>query len=157
MCSSDLQTWIGWGTHVFKDGASGERKGASLETYLHDQLDRAQKNPGDDFFSALTRATYRGRPLTRDEMMGFANLTFAGGRDTIIHTLANILAHLGRNPAALAFLREDPRRITHATEEFFRFFMPLTHIGRVCPAGAEVHGETVPPDGRASLAWASAN
>ncbi|MFM9082245.1 MAG: cytochrome P450, partial [Opitutaceae bacterium] len=51
----------------------------------------------------------------------------------------------------------DPRRITHASEEFFRYFMPLTHIGRVCPAGAAIKGERVPPDGRASLAWASAN
>jgi cytochrome P450 len=153
----EAEIWIGWGIHVFKVTGGDFKKGTVLEDYLRAKFDAATANPGDDFFSALTRATYRGRPLTRDEMMGFANLTFAGGRDTIIHTLANILAHLGMNPAALTFLREDPRRITHAAEEFFRYFMPLTHIGRVCPAGAEVHGETVPPDGRASLAWASAN
>jgi cytochrome P450 len=45
----------------------------------------------------------------------------------------------------------------HASEEFFRVFMPLTHIGRVCPHGAEVHGETVEPNARASLTWSSAN
>ena len=36
-------------------------------------------------------------------------------------------------------------------------FMPLTHIGRVCPAGADVHGIEVAPGGRVSLGWASAN
>ena len=140
----EAEIWIGWGIHVFKVTGGTFKKGTVLEDYLRAKFDAVAANPGDDFFSALTRATYRGRPLTRDEMMGFANLTFAGGRDTIIHTLANILAYLGKNPAALSFLREDPRRITHAAEEFFRFFMPLTHIGRVCPAGADVRGEKVP-------------
>jgi hypothetical protein len=36
---------------------------------------------------------------------------------------------------ALDWLREDHGRIVHAGEEFFRVFMPLTQIGRVCPRG----------------------
>jgi cytochrome P450 len=95
--------------------------------------------------------------LTREEMMGFGNLTFAGGRDTIIHSISSILAYLGRNPEALEYLRADPKRIVHASEEFFRVFMPLTHIGRVCPADTDVHGVPVQGGGRVSLAWASAN
>jgi cytochrome P450 len=154
---SEAQTWIGWGTHVFKDGASGERKGASLETYLHDQLDRAQRNPGDDFFSALCTATFRGRPLTREEQMGFANLTFAGGRDTVIHMVSSVFGYLGKRSEALEFLRADPKRIVLAVEEFLRVVSPLTHIGRVCPVSTDVQGHTVPPNGRASLCWASAN
>ena len=55
--------------------------------------------------------------------MGFGNLTFAGGRDTIIHSISSIIAYLGNNPEALEFLRQDPRRIVHAGEEFFRVFM----------------------------------
>ena len=113
--------------------------------------------PGRCFFSALTQARFRGRPLTREEMTGFANLTFAGGRDTVIHTVACALGHLAANPGLLAYLREDPKRITLAGEEFFRYFMPLTHIGRVCPVATSVHGEQVPAGGRVSLGWASAN
>ena len=154
---AEAQTWISWGTHVFRDGGSGSRKGAELETYLHRQFDRAVENPGDDFFSALTKATFRGRALTREEMMGFANLTFAGGRDTIIHTVSSVLAYLGRHPESLEFLRRDPARIVHAGEEFFRVISPLTHIGRVCPVETEVHGVTVKAGGRVSLCWASAN
>ncbi len=154
---SEAATWIGWGTHVFRDGGDGQRKGAALETYLHEQLDRAAAAPGDDFFSALTQATFRGRPLTREEMLGFANLTFAGGRDTVIHTISSVLAHLATHPEALAFLREDPSRIVHAGEEFFRVITPLTHIGRICPAETDVHGIPVIPGGRVSLCWASAN
>ena len=159
MPESEAETWIGWGIHVFRvqDGELGKEKGAALETYLRQQFDRAEANPGGDFFSALTKATFRGRPLAREEMMGFANLAFAGGRDTIIHSVTATLGYLGRHPEALEFLRQDPKRIVLACEEFFRAFMPLTHIGRVCPVETDVHGVTVKPGGRVSLCWASAN
>lgn len=151
---SEADLWIGWGIHVFRDGGS---KGMSLEAYLHQQLDRGAAQAGGDFFSALAHATFRGRPLTREEMMGFGNLTFAGGRDTVIHTLSSVLAYLAGHPEALEFLRQDPSRVVHATEEFFRVVTPLTHIGRVCPVETQVEGMTVPAGGRVSLCWASAN
>jgi cytochrome P450 len=156
MPESEAETWIGWGIHVFKV-SGGVKKGVALEEYLHRQFDRGTASPGPDFFSALAHATFRGRPLTREEMMGFANLAFAGGRDTIIHSISSVLAYLARRPEALEFLRADPGRIVLASEEFFRAFMPLTHIGRVCPAETDVHGVAVPPGGRVSLCWASAN
>jgi cytochrome P450 len=154
---SEADTWIGWGIHVFKVTSGRFKKGNVLEDYLHTQFDRAESNPGDDFFSALTQATYRGRRLTREEQMGFGNLTFAGGRDTIIHSISSILAYCGAHPEALEYLRADPKRIVHAAEEFFRVFMPLTHIGRVCPVDTQVHGATVKAGGRIALGWASAN
>jgi len=154
---SEAATWISWGIHVFKVTGGEFKKGNVLEDYLAAQFDRAEKEPGEDFFSALTRATFQGRPLTREEMMGFANLAFAGGRDTIIHSISSIIGYFGQHPDRLDYLREDPRRIVHAGEEFFRVFMPLTHIGRVCPAETDVKGVTVPPDGRVSLCWSSAN
>jgi cytochrome P450 len=171
---SEANTWIGWGMHVFKVTGGEFKKGTALEDYLHTQFDRAQSRvdslgapirggesgsltPDDSLFTALVKATYRGRKLTREEMMGFGNLTFAGGRDTIIHSISSIIAYLGKYPAALEYLREDPKRIVHAGEEFFRVFMPLTHIGRVCPVETDVHGVKVPAGGRVSLAWSSAN
>lgn len=154
---AEAETWIGWGIHVFKATGGEFKKGSVLDDYLNAQLDRAAANPGDDLFSALAQARYRGRSLTREEMMGFANLAFAGGRDTIIHSISSIIAHLGRNPAALEYLRDDPKRIVLAGEEFFRAFMPLTHIGRVCPLDTDVHGVPVQAGGRVSLGWASAN
>lgn len=157
VAESEADTWIGWGIHVFKVTGGEFKKGTVLEDYLHAQFDRAAASPGPDFFSALTQATYQGRRLTREEMMGFANLAFAGGRDTIIHTISCALGYLAEHPEALEFLREDPKRITLASEEFFRVFMPLTHIGRVCPADTEVNGVTVKADERISLCWASAN
>ncbi|HWA25572.1 MAG TPA: cytochrome P450 [Lacunisphaera sp.] len=141
---------------MFHEG-DGRQKGAALEAYLQREFDEAAGGDGADFFSALSRATFRGWPLSRPEMMGFANLTFAGGRDTIIHTVSSVFAHLARQPDSLAFLRAEPARIVLAVEEFFRVGTPLTHIGRVCPVDTDVHGATVKAGDRVSLCWASAN
>ena len=157
---AEAETWIDWGMHVFvKDGGQPGEMDTKLEDYLTEQFDRAEarEEPGEDFYSALLQATFQGRPLTREEAMGFANLTFAGGRDTVIHTISTVIAHLARDPNALPFLREDPKRIPVAAEEFFRIASPLTHIGRVCPEKTNVQGVPVPEDGRVSLCWVSAN
>jgi cytochrome P450 len=153
----EAERFIGWGVHVFHHGGNGAEKGRELERYLGTQFDRAEANPGDDFYGLLTQATFRGRPLSREEKLGFANLMFAGGRDTVIHSVACAVGYLAGNPAALEFLRADPGRIVLASEEFFRVYMPLTHIGRVCPVDTDVHGMTVKAGDRVSLCWASAN
>ena len=152
--------WIGWGMNVFKDaggeGLNGE-KGARLDAYIQRRLDKAESDPGDDFFSALTRAEFRGRRLTREEMTGFCNLAFAGGRDTVIHSISSIIAHMAERPEILRMLRDDPKLVMGATEEFMRHISPITHLGRVCPHGAAAAGARVEPGGRVSLCWASAN
>ncbi|BCX46265.1 cytochrome P450 [Haloferula helveola] len=153
---SEADIWIGWGTHVFREGDGG-KKGQVLEDYISGQFDRAEEEPGEDFFSALTQATFRGRRLTREEMMGYANLAFAGGRDTIINSIAGIVAYFGDHPEALGQLRGEPKKIVLAVEEFVRVMTPLTHIGRVCPVGTNVHGEEVAAGHRVALCWASAN
>jgi len=156
---SEADLFISWGIHVFHvaDGERGVHKGAALERYLNEQFDRAAANPGDDFYGLLTKASFRGRPLNRAEMLGFANLMFEGGRDTVIHSVACAIGYLAEHPAAFEFLRADPDRIVHASEEFFRAYMPLTHIGRVCPVDTDVHGMQVKAGDRATLCWASAN
>ncbi len=154
---AEAEEWIGWGLHVFAPRGEAPDPGAALDRYIQRRLDRAVAAPGNDFFSALATARFRGRPLTREEMTGFANLTFAGGRDTIIQTIAGIFAHLADHPADLARLRADPELCRPAAEEIFRVGSTLTQIGRVCPVGATVAGRTVAPGDRIGLCFASAN
>jgi cytochrome P450 len=156
MPESEAEIWIGWGTHVFRVGA-GEKKGAALADYIDEQIDRAYENPGDDFFSALTRETYLGRPLTRVEIAGFANIMFAGGRDTVINSITGIVHYLGEHPDALEALRHNAKLVVSAGEEFVRWLSPVTHIGRQCPTDTNVHGVEVKAGERISLCFASAN
>jgi len=120
--------WICWGMNVFKDSdAEGlnEEKGAGLDRYIQRRLDEAEGAPGDDFFSALTTVEFRGRRLTREEMTGFCNLTFAGGRDTVIHSISSIVAHIAECPETLRMLRDNPKLVMSATEEFMRHISPM--------------------------------
>ncbi len=150
--------WISWGQHVFHDpDGYSEEKGSILDQYLHRQFDRAEQTPGDDFFSALGEASFRGRPLTRDEKVGFANLAFAGGRDTVIASVSLAMAHFAAHPEDMDALRGNPLLVRTAAEEVFRIASPLTLIGRTCPGDTNVHGLTVPAGGRVAICWASAN
>ncbi|MEX1118774.1 MAG: cytochrome P450 [Terrimicrobiaceae bacterium] len=153
---SEGEKWIAWGVHVTRAG-DGKSKGSEMEDYNRKMFQEAKAQPGDDFYSALNVAKIHGRLLTDEEKEGFAYLAFAGGRDTIIHTLTGIMAYFAKNPEDMARLREHPEAVNLAAEEFFRLAIPLTHIGRVCPAKTNVHGYEVEPGGRISLTWAAAN
>ena len=152
---SETQTWIQWGVHVLRDG-DGPTKGKEMEYYCREAFKRCSAWEENNFFSLLNDATFRGRLLTDDEKLGFANLAFAGGRDTIINTVCLILAHFAHHPNDLERLEKEPELVNSGWEEFIRF-ATLTHIGRRCPLDTEVHGVKVKADQLISLCWASAN
>jgi Cytochrome P450 len=155
---AEADIWIGWGIHAFKvEGRNVPEKARTLETYIHDRIRFARATPGEDFFSMLLAAEFRGRKLITEEIVGFAHVTFAGGRDTVINTLVFALDHLSHHPDALDRLRSDPALVVTATEEYVRHLSPLSHFARICPAGDKVGGLDVPPGGRVGLCWASAN
>ena len=155
---SEADHWISWGTHVFRDlEASSTGSAQSLDAYLEEAIDAAIADPGSDFFGLLVRSEFKGRQLTRDEILGFANLAFAGGRDTVIHLIANSIHYLATNQSAFDELRGDPSLIKSATEEFLRFFSPITPIGRVVAKEAELLGRQVHVDETVSICFASAN
>ena len=156
VAEAEADLWIGWGTHVFKQG-DGVAKGSALADYIRRTFEAAEGSAGDDFFSVLNRVDFHGRKLTTEEKHGFANMAFAGGRDTVIHTVSTVIAHFAEHPDAPAFLRQDPARVVTATEEFVRYVSPLTAIARRCPHGAQVLDAAVPPGGRVGLCWPSAN
>jgi cytochrome P450 len=157
MPEAEAEVWISWGVHVFHDRDDDAEDGHLLEAYTGSQFHRAQEEPGEDFFSYLNEVEFQGRKLSFEEKQGFANVTFAGGRDTIINTVASIFAYFGDHPEALAFLREDEQHIITATEEFVRYVSPLTAITRKCPHATTLIEESVPEGGRIGICWPSAN
>jgi cytochrome P450 len=49
-----------------------------------------------------------------------------------------VVGYVAGHPEALEKLRENPKLILTATEEFFRCASTITHIGRLCPADTDV-------------------
>mgnify|MGYP001204953951 CR=1 FL=1 len=147
---SEADKWMEWGMHALT-------KGSGLEDYTAEQFARAEQQPGDDFFSMLNQAVLNGEKLTFDEKQGIANVTFAGGKDTVINVVSSIIVYFAEHPEALIFLGEDERHIMTACEEFVRYVGPLTAITRPCPHAAQVSGHEIPAGGRVGLCWPSAN
>ena len=156
---SEAETWISWGTHVFRSEGDplDNAKANVLYDYIETKLDHATEHPGEDLFSVLLNADYEDRKLTREEINGILILTFAGGRDTVINALTNSIAYFAHQPEALQRLREEPEIVNKAVEELFRYFAPLTHMGRVVTEDTQVSECPVQADSRISLCWASAN
>lgn len=152
----EAETWIAWGIHVFRDNELGP-KGSELDQYILAKFAELEGSDADDFFSELNRIDFQGRKLTLEEKHGYANMAFAGGRDTVIHTVSSIVAHVAEHPETLGLLRESDRRVTTAAEEFVRYVSPLTVISRTCPHATEVLGHSVDPGERIGLCWPSAN
>ena len=146
----EAEIWKSWGLHALTEGSG-------LEDYTAEQFENAEKNPGDDFFSMLNKAELQGRKLTFEEKQGIANVTFAGGKDTVINVVSSIFVYFGQNPDALKFLKEEEKYIMSACEEFVRFVSPLTAINRTCPHAAKVNEYEDPKGSRIGLCWPSAN
>lgn len=155
----EAQTWISWGTHVFRseDTALDGDKASVLYDYIDAEIDKAIENPGDDLYSVLLNSEVDGKKLTKEEVKGVMILTFAGGRDTVINAITNTLAYFAEHPKSLDRLREEPEIIGNATEEFIRYFSPLTQMGRVVTEDTQVCEYAAKADTRVSLCWASAN
>ncbi|WP_440875957.1 cytochrome P450 [Thalassotalea sp. PLHSN55] len=155
----EAQTWINWGTHVFRseETALDADKANILYHYIDEQIERAIATPSDDLYSVLLASEVNGKKLTKEEVKGVMILTFAGGRDTIINAVTNTLAYLSEHPEALARLKAEPEISGKAVEEFVRYFSPLTHMGRISTEDSSVCEHAIKADSKVSLCWASAN
>lgn len=156
---SESDTWISWGTHVFRSGESAldADKANILYDYINEQIEKSIANPGDDLYSVLLASEVNGKKLTKEEIKGVLVLTFAGGRDTVINAVTNSIAYFAEHPESLERLGKEPELINTAIEELIRYFSPLTQMGRVVTTDTAVCEHAVMADSRISLGWASAN
>lgn len=155
----EAQTWVSWGTHVFRseDSKLDNSKAAKLDEYILQKIEEARKQPTDDLYSILLNSTIDGKHLSTEEIHGIVNLTFAGGRDTVINAISNAIAYFAEHPDALEQLRAHPEWINTAVEELVRYFAPLTQLGRISVEDTQVCEHAIKTGERISLCWASAN
>lgn len=153
----DAERWLEWGIHVFDRGADGKSANRELDGYLERLVDESRASPRDDFFGALARAEFRGRPLTRDEMLGFGNLVFAGGRDTVVAAIASMCWYLAHHPTDWNRLRADVSLAPSTVEEILRLSSPLSFIGRHATGPCRHAGTTLGDGDLVALGFAAAN
>lgn len=157
MPEEEADVWVKWGINVFGAQKSGDKpdldRADALVAYVAEKTDAADNLPPGSLFAVLARATVDGRPLTRDERMGFAHIAFSGGRDTVIAMITGIVALFARHPEAKEAIRTEPKLAQSATEELIRLISPLRVLTRVCPHGGTVDGVEVAPGQRIALCY----
>jgi cytochrome P450 len=157
---SESEIWQGWTPNIFVSGRAGDApeqdRADALLAYVAQMTDRAAEYPGS-LFDTLAQITLAGRPLSRDERMGVAHISFAGGRDTVIALLTGIVALYAHDPGAMAAVRADPALAQSATEELLRVISPLRLLARTCPHGGQVGETPVAPGQRIGLCYGRAN
>lgn len=154
----EAEMWIGWGQHVFYNGETGRRgPNEEMEAFLEAATDHALANGGEDFWGQLATGEFEGRRLARDEILGFGNLVFAGGRDTVIGSISAVIAWFAANPTEWARLRADCDLVAPAVEEILRLSSPLPFIGRHTTAPCTHAGANLEADALVALGFSAAN
>jgi cytochrome P450 len=113
-------------------------------------VERRMAKPEDDMISALCQAEIiedgRTRRLTQEETVGFSNLLFSAGTETVGRLLGNAAVVLAENPGERAALVADPALIGNAVEELLRYEAPSPVQGRWTTREVTLHGVTIPVD-----------
>ena len=137
-----------WADAVFAgrvdDPEGADRAMAALTHYIGEQLETRRHDPGSDLFSTLVKAEVDGRLLTDSELVGYGRVILLAGREATIDGLSNSLWYLAQNPTAQQQLRDDPKLMTFAVEEFLRTMSPIQLLGRVATRDVELHGPDHP-------------
>ncbi len=153
----DAEELTSWGHTSWEIGPDGRRDGSRLDAYVRRVLDEAANRPGADAFSRIVHAEVDGRPLTRDEMVGTANLILAGGRDTVIQLLSAAMWALAERPEARARLRARPSELPVAIDELVRYLSPLARMERRATGSLAGPWGTAEADEIVILGYARAN
>jgi cytochrome P450 len=153
----DFDEWLSWGPDVWTAEAyaqgqvsaeslkahrerdfniPSQRSGAVMNEYLERVFDAAEAKVNTDpetkdLWDDITQLQVDGRPITREEMQGIANVMLAGGRDTVIKLITGLTWHLLVNPADREFLRTNSDAFSKTIAEMVRYLTPLPKMERV--------------------------
>lgn len=117
---------------------------------LRQVIAERKQSPGEDFISFATQVSVNGRPMTDDELLGFAFNLYIGGLDTVSANLGNHFRYLAENPQQQELLRQQPEKISGAIEEMMRAFAAVTTF-RICTRQTTINGVTMMPGDKVAM------
>jgi len=113
--------------------------------------------PMSDPLSLLANAAIDGCPLSDSEVAHNGVQFMLAGFETTRNAFSGGVLGLLQNPDQMALLREDPKRLRLAVEEFVRWSDPVISLMRAATRDAEVGGKTIKAGDRLLLWFPSAN
>ena len=125
--------------------------------YCWQQFLRAKRAPREDLSGVFVHGVRDGLMDDNTAVSGIMQLLLAGS-DSSATSMGNALKLLIENPALQAEIREDiDARLPAFIEEVFRLESAFQGHFRWTREPVSMHGQTLPPDSRIFLMWASGN
>jgi len=113
--------------------------------------------PHADPLSQLANAQVEGRPMRQSEATYNAVQVILAGFETTRNAFSGGVLALLQNPVQMALLREDPKLLRLAAEEFVRWSNPVISLMRVATAATTLREKTIRENDRLVLWFPSAN
>ncbi len=137
---------------------AAERAWRHMWTYLEGLLAAKRHRPAGDLLSALIAARDDEGRLDEEELVAMAFLLLVAGYVTTVHLIGNGIAALLAHPDQLKLLRDDPRLLPNAIEEFLRYDGPVNPgVVRVAAEDLEIGGRPIPRGATVVIATAIAD
>lgn len=105
-------------------------------------LEDRRRSPRRDFISCLAEAERDG-VLEESEILTTLVTVLIGGHETTTYLLASALWILSLYPDQRDALRQDPKLLPGATEEFIRLVGPFQYVRRVVTTDTDFHGRNL--------------
>lgn len=150
---------VGWNNAILKsktweEAQAGVQKIGDLMDSL---IEEKKASPADDFISkVVNQATIDGRPMSREEIVGFVFLLFLAGLDTVTNMLANIFTYLGQNSEKRDEIINNPEILPQAIEELIRTH-GVINVSRTVVEDTEIDGVKVKKGERIRLEIPASN
>jgi len=145
------------GETTWEERRRSQRAMEELGAYIEGVADARRESPRDDLISGLVQAEEEGDRLSRDELFTTCVLLLVAGNETTTKLIANGMISLLRNPAQLALLRDEPKRIPGAVDELLRYDSPVQLTSRFVTRQTAMHGKPLEVGQQLVLLLAAAN
>ncbi|MBB1244126.1 cytochrome P450 [Streptomyces durbertensis] len=113
----------------------------NLEEFLGRQIDRKEKEPGEDLLSRVVVRARQAGLTDRGELVSLARLLMVAGHETSANMISLGTLTLLRHPDQLEMLKQDPSLVPGAVEELLRV-LSLADLSsnRVAATDVEIGG-----------------
>jgi cytochrome P450 len=152
--------WIAWIHAIVHDRTErpevAEAAVGQIFANIVAEIEARADDPGDDLFGDIVRARPAGRPMTREQLIGFAFLLLLGGMDTTAGLTGNVVELLDGRLDLRQRLIDDPDLLPAATEEFLRRESPSYGLYRTVTRDAVFHGQHLRRGDKAMLMFPAA-
>jgi cytochrome P450 len=145
----------------FSPGSDEYKRGIELTAktteILRKTLAARRAAPAEDAISHLIAQQLNGEPVDDFTIMNLGQSLISGGVDTTTALTSSALVHLNRDRDLRQRLIDEPELLGPATEEFLRYYPPLTSIAKTATQDTELRGCPIYAGDRIFVSRHSAN